>query len=1655
MLGLVAQVAVANAAEVVCDMSNKAWSNVNAYSNVTSKSTDGNWAVTNANNANNTWDYFKIGKSKDTQTGMIQTLKPMADAVSEVSLTISTVNIVTATITAYELVISDDATFDASDVTIAGSISPLAAGDYSIAVPANKQGQNKYYSLNITVNNTASTKNGAISVTKATFTTVASEPTTPPATLLTPEFAFAKDEDTVTLGESYSLPTLTNTSDNKTVTYSVDPEGIVSIAADGSVSLLKAGEVIITASIAATATYEAADAMLMLTVAESSLATPTFAFDLDKDTATLGSPYTLPFLTNTSDNQSVTYSVDPADVVSIATDGSVSLLKAGDVIITASIAATDTYKAATAVMMLTVIDPNAIIDVINESSYTSGSYTPTKQLNGSDGIQYGLRVTKNYSCVQMNGTTTGIITVANPKGHTVKSINVVWGTNTNAGNVFKVYGSNEPYNDTFSNITTSNLIGSYTYVKGSENISIAPNQDFKYIAIIGNGKVIYLSSITFTWQPAVTEPVVEQVGEITFNPASGATLYGSETVSIECATPDAELTYQLGETIDIYSGPISLPSEGTHTITVVAAKEGMTSREASATFTYVASKPLDPCAAVVASVAANETIYGATTITLSTPTEGATITYSLTGSEGFAAVTDATYSAPIALSIDGSYTLSAKASKEGMADSPETNVVFTYAAKPTCPVVSFEPASGTTLYKGDMVRINAPEGCTAVYSLNGSDYSAYVAPIALTDATDGTVTISAYALRDGYNNSPIASATYDYKASSRPITPILFDVQNHMEEIAFYNGGQAVTSSSIDTATKGDVTLSFDNVTTATALILSDNTLRVYKNTTMTVSVPDGYQLDKIEFTFSGAAYIGFNGYTAASTAPQITWTADPDASVSSANFKATATNRITQLLVTYSKIQPKAEPVTFAPDKSDIWGDASVTLASATPDATIRYSINDGEEQTYTAPITFTTEDTYVITARATKAEYKDSDPTSATFHYFLEEPIPSCAPVTFTPDGGNIFDTDKVTLACAEPDATITYSINGGETLPYTAPFGFTAAGTYEVVATSSKAGFRNNTSVATFTYDPYRHVLFDFATDETRADITLTKKGALVTDPSSASSTNKTEIDKAVKGDITINFTDGGNPTKYFAGNMRLYKDGTLTVTTPANKQVRQIIFNTTQGSFYANDRLSTQGSVITWATDDDYIQSVELSVESAVRITSIEVLYNEIPYVAQCEPVQILPIDTDYLTDRDQVVLTCPTPLSRITVKVEGTNKDGIATLDEFDYTKPFGLTTLGATTVTAIAHRDGSADSEPASTTFQVRHGNVQKYVNVIHWQDFNNPETQYIVYYSANLPNCPLPVALVPTTEATTLLSGQLKWREPLEPRFDGTEFREAINGSTAAPLAFTLEPVNSSVPATWQEACAKQYRLKVVGQDSYINLTPGASFLSPEGSIVTLVHESDPEHPIDYCTVVIADADGNTLGYDTNANTFSAYESSSDAVCTKLRLDRISADESKELHLPNLYFPGEEDPEYNPVPNRRGYNLDNKTYAVEIEASPGCDLYYRVTPAKYFDTLPKFGAMANPEDGNYEMFAANKGPKHLSISHIGSIDYFQQYVHPDGTVLRSPVTTLRHFDEQTTTLTSVDDSAASAPLYDLQGRRVLHPTHGLYLRAGRKFLVK
>lgn len=114
--------------------------------------------------------------------------------------------------------------------------------------------------------------------------------------------------------------------------------------------------------------------------------------------------------------------------------------------------------------------------------------------------------------------------------------------------------------------------------------------------------------------------------------------------------------------------------------------------------------------------------------------------------------------------------------------------------------------------------------------------------------------------------------------------------------------------------------------------------------------------------------------------------------------------------------------PVTFDPSSTKLYyGETvTVTLATATEDATIKYRLDDSEDwQTYNEAITVTSDTT--ITAYATKAGLKDSTKTTATYTVRKLTKISSTPPTRTVYSVGESFDgSDMVVTATYEDGET-----------------------------------------------------------------------------------------------------------------------------------------------------------------------------------------------------------------------------------------------------------------------------------------------------------------------------------------------------------------------------------------------------------------------------------------------------------------------------------------------------------------------------------------------------------------------------------------------------------------------------------------------------------
>ncbi|HTB81860.1 MAG TPA: choice-of-anchor tandem repeat GloVer-containing protein [Opitutaceae bacterium] len=167
------------------------------------------------------------------------------------------------------------------------------------------------------------------------------------------------------------------------------------------------------------------------------------------------------------------------------------------------------------------------------------------------------------------------------------------------------------------------------------------------------------------------------------------------------------------------------------------------------------------------------TYNNAQTVTISTPTSGATIRYTTDGSAP--TKTHGTiYSKPV--SISTTTTLQAIAYKTGFTDSPVTTATYTIQA--AAPV--FSPAGGTYIHAQMVTITSATSGASIRYTTDGSaptktHGTVYSKAVSIT----ATTTLQAITYKTGFIDSPVTSATYtitppptlNFEAESLSYTP--------------------------------------------------------------------------------------------------------------------------------------------------------------------------------------------------------------------------------------------------------------------------------------------------------------------------------------------------------------------------------------------------------------------------------------------------------------------------------------------------------------------------------------------------------------------------------------------------------------------------------------------------------------------------------------------------------------------------------------------------------------------------------------------------------------------------------------------------------------------------------------------------------------------
>ena len=214
---------------------------------------------------------------------------------------------------------------------------------------------------------------------------------------------------------------------------------------------------------------------------------------------------------------------------------------------------------------------------------------------------------------------------------------------------------------------------------------------------------------------------VEQVEKPTASIPSGSTVEKNTTVRFSSNTAGATIYYTLDGSVPSaasglkYSQPIAITEDVT--IRAIAVKEGMTDSETAVFEYYVQEGPVVPpstneqVAKPSASIPSGSTVEKNTTVTLSSATAGATIYFTLDGSDPSAA-SGLKYLQPIVIPDD--VTIRAIAVKEGMLDSDPAVFEYYVSVITGIPVVK-DPSQYRMFISPNPVRSGKP--CKVLFNI--------------------------------------------------------------------------------------------------------------------------------------------------------------------------------------------------------------------------------------------------------------------------------------------------------------------------------------------------------------------------------------------------------------------------------------------------------------------------------------------------------------------------------------------------------------------------------------------------------------------------------------------------------------------------------------------------------------------------------------------------------------------------------------------------------------------------------------------------------------------------------------------------------------------------------------------------------------------------
>ena len=181
--------------------------------------------------------------------------------------------------------------------------------------------------------------------------------------------AFASATVNAKMGENFTAPTATTTPSGLALTYASSNTSVATVdASTGAVTLKSAGSTTITASFAGNNNYNAAEASYTLTVAKADAVSAELSFSSQTAIATYGdASVTTPTLSNPH-QVALTWTSSDTKVATVNNSGVVTIVGAGQTVISAAFAGNDTYTAATISYTLTVNKATATVTFASKTA---------------------------------------------------------------------------------------------------------------------------------------------------------------------------------------------------------------------------------------------------------------------------------------------------------------------------------------------------------------------------------------------------------------------------------------------------------------------------------------------------------------------------------------------------------------------------------------------------------------------------------------------------------------------------------------------------------------------------------------------------------------------------------------------------------------------------------------------------------------------------------------------------------------------------------------------------------------------------------------------------------------------------------------------------------------------------------------------------------------------------------------------------------------------------------------------------------------------------------------------------------------------------------------------------------------------------------------